>query len=273
MTPHPNAVTIKSSIFTAFSFLLLFSALAGCTKDPVAPPDEPIVPNEMEKKILTFYIPFKNVVINEAKHQIIIYETDDFEEVTPTIEVSTGVTIAPASGVKIDESEPVVYTLTASDGTKTTYTLVVCNIEWQYLETLSGGFSITGMGHFKEPWTAVSQNGVITIHFGNATESALDIYLNSPVSAALVNQFSVGNYTPANVPAGKAGATFTYRENGLAKTFASPQAGNLTITAYDAEKGTISGTFAQIKYAGIGTSAQGNTILSGSFVDLPLESK
>lgn len=270
MTHRSN---LKPSILAAFGLLLALALFTGCKKDPIAPTDEPVEPKEMEKKILDFYIPFKNVVINEAKHQIIIYETDDFEEITPTIEVSDGVTIAPASGVKIDENESVVYTLTASDGTKTTYTLIVCNVEWQYLETLSGGFSITGMGHFKEPWTAVSQNGIISIHFGNTTESALDIYLNSPVSAALASQFSVGNYTPANVPAGKAGATFTYRENGVVKTFGSPLAGSLSITAYDAEKGTISGTFAQIKYAGIGTSAQGNTILSGSFVDLPLEVK
>ncbi|MFN0037707.1 MAG: hypothetical protein ACKVUS_21815 [Saprospiraceae bacterium] len=266
-----------ASIIAAFGFLLIFSALAGCQKDPIDPsPIEPPVtpPPALEKKILDFYIPFKNVVINEEKRQVIIYETEELEPVTPTIEVSDGVTIQPASGVAVDENQPVTYTLTATDGTTTTYALIICNVEWEYLETRpGGGFSITGMGHFKEPWTAVSKNGILTLHFGRDTESAMDICLNSPVSPALVKQFSVGNYTPANVPAGKAGATFVYRENGVVKTFANPQAGILTITQYDAAKSTISGNFEQVKYAGIGTETQGNTYLSGSFENLPLEIK
>jgi len=123
------------------------------------------------------------------------------------------------------------------------------------------------------PWTAVSQNGVLTLHFDWDDESAIDIYLKSPVLSALVNQFSVGNYTPANLPNGKAGATFVYRENGIVKTFANPSSGNLTITQYDAAKSTISGSFGQIKYSGIGTETQGNTYLSGIFENLPLEVK
>ena len=251
-------------------------ALSGCHPDPLTPPNPPTVPNptvELEKKILDFYIPFKNVVINEAKKQIIIYESEDLEKVTPIIEVSDGVTILPASGVKIDENQPVIYTLTAQDGSTAVYTLIVCNVDWEYQEIMSGAFSITRMGHFKEPWTADSQNGVLSLHFGASTESSMDIYLKSPVSAALVNQFSVGNFTPVNVPTGKAGASFVYRENGIVKTFANPTAGNLIITAYDAAKSTISGSFGEIKYAGIGTSGQGTTYLSGTFEDLPLEIK
>ncbi len=267
--------TPKPSIFALFSFLLLSLAFVACKKDPITPID-PNPPVELEKKILDFYIPFKNIVINEAKRQIIIYETKDFNDyknLTPDIEVSDGVTILPASGVTVDATKPVTYTLTATDGTKANYALIVCNVEWQYTESISGGFGTTGMAFFKEPWTAVSQNGVLSLHFGWDTESSIDIYLKSPVSSALVSQFPVGNYTPANVPSGKAGATFVYRENGIIKTFANPSAGNLTITAYDAAKSTISGSFGQIKYTGIGTSTQGNTSLSGTFENLPLEIK
>ncbi|MBK6997638.1 MAG: hypothetical protein IPH31_23155 [Lewinellaceae bacterium] len=253
--------------------MLLFLAFTSCKKDPIIDPNPPA---EIEKKILDFYIPFKNIVINEAKRQIIIYETkdfNDFENLTPYIEVSDGVTIQPASGVTIDATKPVSYTLTATDGSKATYALIVCNVEWEYMETISGGASITGMAFFEEPWSAVSQNGVLTLHFGWDTESAIDIYLKSPISSALVSPFPVGNFTPANVPTGKAGATFIYRENGIVKTFVNPLAGTLTITKYDAEKSTISGNFGQIKYAGIGTETQGNTYLSGSFENLPLEIK
>ena len=263
----------KPSILFISSFLLLFLAFSSCKKDPIIDPNPPV---EIEKKILDFYIPFKNIVINEAKRQIIIYETkdfNDFERLTPDIEVSDGVTIQPASGVTIDATKPVSYTLTATDGSKATYALIVCNVEWEYMETMSGGASITGMAFFEEPWSAVSQNGVLTLHFGWDTESAIDIYLKSPISSALVSPFPVGNFTPANVPTGKAGATFIYRENGIVKTFVNPLAGTLTITKYDAEKSTISGNFGQIKYAGIGTETQGNTYLSGSFENLPLEFK
>lgn len=268
--------SIKATILTVLAFSFALVTFTGCHPDPLTEPNLPTEPNPtvvLEKKILDFYIPFKNVVIDEAKKQIIIYESDDLEKVTPIIEVSNGVTIQPASGVKIDESQPVTYTLTAKDGSTATYTLIVCVVDWEYQENLSGGFSITRMGQFKEPWTAVSQNGVLSLHFGTSTESALDIYFKSPISPALVTQFPVGNYTPANLPTGKAGVTFIYRENGIVKTFANPSAGNLVITAYDAAKGTISGNFGQVKYTGIGTSTQGNTYLSGTFEQLPLEIK
>lgn len=267
----------KNSISLAiFGFLFFFLTLSACTKDPITPPNEPNPPVELEKKILDFYVPFKNIVINEEKRQIIVYETkdfNDFQNLTPSIEVSDGVSIQPASGVTIDATKPVTYTLTASDGSKATYALIICNVEWQYMETMSGGFMTTGMAFFDEPWTAVAQNGILTLHFGWDTESSIDIYLKNAVSPALVSQFPVGNYTPANVPNGKAGATFVYRENGVVKTFASPSAGNLVITSYDVAKSTISGSFGQIKYAGIGTSTQGNTLLSGTFENLPLEIK
>ncbi|MFN0214081.1 MAG: hypothetical protein ACKVT2_07480 [Saprospiraceae bacterium] len=265
----------KPFIFAIYSFFLLTIAFSACKKDPstIVDPDLPV---EIEKKILDFYVPFKNIVINEAKQQVIVYETKDFNDfltLTPEIEVSNGVTIQPASGVTVDATKPVTYTLTATDGSKSTYDLIICNVEWEYMETMSGGFMTTGMAFFKEPWTAVSQNGILTLHFGWDTQSALDIYFKSPVSPALVSPFPVGNYTPANLPAGKAGATFIYRENNIVKTFANPLSGNLVVTEYDAAKGTISGNFGQIKYSGIGTSTQGNTYLSGTFEHLPLEIK
>ncbi|MBC7776420.1 MAG: hypothetical protein H7246_13375 [Phycisphaerae bacterium] len=267
--------TPKPSILALFSFFILSLAFTACTKDPIIPigTNPPV---ELEKKILDFYIPFKNIVINEEKRQIINYETKDFNDyknLTPDIEVSNGVTISPASGVTVDATKPVTYTLTATDGSKATYALIICNVEWEYDEVRSGGASTTRLAFLDEPWTAVSHNGVLTLHFGWDDESSIDIYLKIPISSALVSQFPVGNYTPANVPAGKAGATFVYRENGIVKTFASPLSGNLTITQYDAAKSTISGSFAQIKYSGIGTETQGNTYLSGTFENLPLEIK
>lgn len=226
----------------------------------------------MEKKILSFHALFKNIEINEAKRQIIVYETEEPEVITPTIGVSDGVTIKPASGTPVDLSKPLTYTLTGSDGTVATYTVIVCTVEWEYWELFSSGFSITGMGHFKEPWTATSQNNVLTIHFGKTTESAVDLCLNSPLHASIVKTYPVGTFTPANVPAGKAGASFVYRENGVTKTYDKPLSGSLMITRYDAANSTISGEFSQIKYTS--QVAGTNTVMvDGQFENLPVQVK
>ncbi|HMX41573.1 MAG TPA: hypothetical protein PK971_13265 [Saprospiraceae bacterium] len=226
----------------------------------------------MEKKILSFHAPFKNIEINEAKRQIIVYETEEPEVITPTIGVSDGVSIKPASGTPVDLSKPLTYTLTGSDGTVATYTVIVCTVEWEYWELFSGGFSITGMGHFKEPWTAVSQNNVLTIHFGKTTESALDIYLNSPLQSSIVKSYPVGTFTPANIPAGQAGASFVYRENGVTKVYDKPLSGNLKITGYDAVNATISGELSQVKYTS--QLAGSNTVMvNGKFKNLPIQMK
>lgn len=262
---------LKPSVFL-FLALAFFSA---CQKEDPAPGtedpkvEEPAV--SLEKKILSYYAPFKYIVINEAKRQIMVYVTDDPEVFAPSIEVSEGVSILPASGTPVDEAKPPVYTLTAKDGSKTTYEMIICRVEWEYMESTGGGFLITRMGHFKEPWTAVVENGILTLHFGKSTESSLDLYLNAPNSATSTN--SIGNHTPPNIPAGKAGVLFVYRENGVNKTFNAPLGGKLNVTKYDAVKKTISGNFSQIKYNGISNSAQGSTTLSGSFENLPVETK
>ena len=106
----------KSSILFISSFLLLFLAFTSCKKDPIIDPNPPA---EIEKKILDFYIPFKNIVIKEAKRQILLYETkdfDDFERLTPEIEISNGVTIKPGSEMSIDAPKPCTHTLTATTG-------------------------------------------------------------------------------------------------------------------------------------------------------------
>ena len=271
MQPNPKFFPKQSSFFTAFGFCLFLLAVVGCQKESVQQLENP----EKEKKILDFDITFTEVVINQAKRQIIIYETENLGKVTPKIEVSPDVTIQPASGATIDETKPVTYTLTAKDGSSTTYTVIVCSVDWEYTEAYSGAFGITGMGHFKEPWTAVSKDGQITIHFGTATESAVDVFLKSPLSAALVSQFPVATYAPGSIPAGKASATFTYRENGTVKTFAKPLSGTVKITQYDAANGTISGEMIDIKYWGNNTQTQGYPIIyvDGKFKNLPVEVK
>ena len=90
-----------------------------------------------------------------------------------------------------------------------------------------------------------------------------------------MSQFPVATYAAGSIPAGKASATFFYRENGVSKTFAKPLSGTVKITQYDAANGTISGEIIDIKYWGNSTQTQGYPIiyLDGVFKNPPVEVK
>lgn len=85
---------------------------------------------EMEKKILSFVLneQVSNAVIDDVNDsvKITVVPSADLTKLTPTITVSDGVTIDPASGTTVDFSKgPVKYTLTATDGSTQVWTVVV----------------------------------------------------------------------------------------------------------------------------------------------------
>ena len=64
--------------------------------------------------------------VTEATGRTVVYPVKpgtDMTKLAPTFAVGAGVTASPASGDVVDLSQPVVYTLTAPDGTKATWTL------------------------------------------------------------------------------------------------------------------------------------------------------
>ena len=77
--------------------------------------------NSDECEITGFEIGEAAGVIDESDHTIAVEVPNgtDVTALTPTITVSTGASVSPASGTAEDFTDPVAYTVTAEDGTTT----------------------------------------------------------------------------------------------------------------------------------------------------------
>ena len=84
---------------------------------------------ENEKSILSFRFDAldEDGVIDEVARKIdfVLPAETDVTQLVPTIEVSEGATVEPASGVAQDFTNPVTYTVTAQNGTTAVYTVTV----------------------------------------------------------------------------------------------------------------------------------------------------
>ena len=82
-----------------------------------------------EKKIISFTIPGQigETIIDHDKHTIKVFvpRGTDKTKLVPTISVSEGATVSPASGVEVDFTSQVTYTVTAADGSTQPYTVIV----------------------------------------------------------------------------------------------------------------------------------------------------
>ena len=80
-----------------------------------------------EKSILSFTIDDEEGEIDELNKTVTVQmpQGTDVTELVPTIEVSEGATVEPASGVAQDFTNPVTYTVTAMNGTTAAYTVSV----------------------------------------------------------------------------------------------------------------------------------------------------
>lgn len=80
-----------------------------------------------EKSILSFVIDGSEGEINEVSKTVLVYmpEGTDVTHLVPTIEVSEGASVSPASGEAQDFTNPVDYTVTAINGTTATYKVTV----------------------------------------------------------------------------------------------------------------------------------------------------
>ena len=80
-----------------------------------------------EKSILSFVIDDVEGVIDEINKTVTVLlpQSTDVTELVPTIEVSEGATINPASGEAQDFTNPVTYTVTAQNGTTAEYMVSV----------------------------------------------------------------------------------------------------------------------------------------------------
>uniref|UniRef100_UPI000B9160FF DUF5018 domain-containing protein n=1 Tax=Methanolobus psychrotolerans TaxID=1874706 RepID=UPI000B9160FF len=141
--------------------------------------------------------------INEAARTVSItvpYGTD-VTSLTPTI-VHTGASITPGSGVAQDFNSPVIYTVTAEDGTTRSYTVTVTSL-------LNPAKSITGF-NFANP--AVT---------GEINEAARTISITVPYGTDVTSLIPVIVHTGASITPG----------NGVAQDFTNPV--TYTVTAED----------------------------------------
>ena len=83
--------------------------------------------DDNEKSILSFTIDDVDGVINEATKMVVVTmpEGTEVSQLVPTIEVSEGATVNPASGEAQDFTNPVTYTVTAKNSTTAAYTVTV----------------------------------------------------------------------------------------------------------------------------------------------------
>jgi hypothetical protein len=103
--------------------LLISVLIVSCKKDDDAPA------LSHEKQLLTFKIDGTDATIDAAAHTVSITTKAgyDLTKAVPVITVSGKASVSPASGVTVDLSKPVTYTVTAEDKTTQTYTVTAKN--------------------------------------------------------------------------------------------------------------------------------------------------
>ena len=115
------SITPASDVARDFSSLLNYTVTAqDGTTEQIWTVDIQILPNTATD-IISFDIPelVGEAIIDHALHTVVgtvPYRTD-VRALVPTIEVSPGATINPLSGASSDFSSPLIYTVTAEDGT------------------------------------------------------------------------------------------------------------------------------------------------------------
>jgi hypothetical protein len=85
-------------------------------------------------------------------------------QLIPTIEISPRATISPSSDLSTDFTGPVVYTITAEDGTTKTFTVTVTNAAAPYIGEWSGGPIDFGLGIMRVN-AVMTADGNIIIEF------------------------------------------------------------------------------------------------------------
>jgi len=119
-------INLKLVTVLVTCFTIAFFALSGCKKEE----PEPSKPNLSSAKLITsftFVEPPETGIIDEAQ-KTITFQLDKgtiVTALTPVITVSEKATVSPASGVPQNFTSPVVYTVTAENGSTQKYTVTV----------------------------------------------------------------------------------------------------------------------------------------------------
>jgi hypothetical protein len=102
--------------------------------------------------------------INETNISAEVAFAVDLTQLVPTIEISPRATISPESGILTDFSGPVVYTVTAEDGSTKVFTATVAAAPAPYIGSWSGGPIDFGLGLMRIS-ANITEDGEITLEF------------------------------------------------------------------------------------------------------------
>lgn len=104
--------------------ILAFAFLCSCSDGG---DDSPSTPELSDLKfIISFTIGNATATVDQASRTVTLdLLTTNLSSLTPTITISDGATVSPASGVAQDFTSPVTYTVTAEDGSSVTYQVTV----------------------------------------------------------------------------------------------------------------------------------------------------
>ena len=115
-----NKMNVSEKLFS-FLFLSLTIFISSCTNNS----EDEVLSDQ--KQILEFSINTVKAKIDETEKTITLtlpYGTD-VKSLAPSIQVSNKAQVSPSSGNQVDFTNPVNYAVTAEDGSKTTYKVVV----------------------------------------------------------------------------------------------------------------------------------------------------
>jgi hypothetical protein len=134
----------KRQFVNLLTGMLLSACLLSCKDDNIPSPNGSQNNNEIlsnkdsEKRIITFTFsaltPQITASINESEKIITLWvpKETDVSALTPTIKISEKATISPKTGVTANFTRPVVYTVTAENGSTQAYTVNVYKFSKDY---------------------------------------------------------------------------------------------------------------------------------------------
>jgi len=136
-------INLKNAAMFVVSLAICLAIFTGCQKEESKSNNGPTKSNEKQITSFKFIDPPVSGTINELEKTITVNVAKGTTVVAlvPTITISEKATVTPASGIAQNFTNPVVYTVTAENGTTASYTVKV-NIlddrdEWvgQYITT------------------------------------------------------------------------------------------------------------------------------------------
>jgi hypothetical protein len=273
---------IRSGIF----LIMLCMSACGDKDEPVSVEPEP---KKTSKEITSFeFDGFTDEVvrIDQANGKIQIFAAWQSNwSLQPSIRHS-GVSVFPDPGEKQNFTNPVKYTITAEDGSKKDY-LVVVSSAWLSVGDVTSAASVailSGDSHFYKILHANEsvRDGGKTIGLDIGQEDVRypkrgSRYFGVSLIVPIVNNTFVTTHTfntRRNYPYKFPQATSylgTYTNTSGAGKF-TPESGSITISGYDTTNKLVSGSFKNIKFLNNSFfEAYPHYLITGGFMNVPME--